>query len=640
MFDFVRTHNRILQIGLGLVILPLFVASGVQGYMHFFSDAQETVASVDGKAISRNEWDARHRQDVDRLRARDPSVDLKRLDTPEMKRQSLDGLIRERVLFAAEVHQDLEPSDERVTLAIRLAPELQELRDPARRAAYLAQRGMSADAFFESVKDQLGSRQVLDGVSASEILPAVAVQAGADGWFDQRAIQWQRFDVKDFAAAIAPTEAQVQAYYADKAHAKELTAPDEAKIDYVVFDVDVLKPQMSVNEADVRGFYDNNKAHYTVTEERRASHILVSVAANAAPAEVDKARARAESILAEVRKNPSAFAEIAKKESDDAGSKAQGGDLDFMSRKDAPAGAFAETLFSMKEGQVSDVVRSSAGFHILELTGVRGGTVRPFEEVRSQIEDQLRTQLAQKLYAEKADQFTNLVYEQPDALPTKIDTYTLTKQTAVVQRTAQPGATGPLASARVLGAVFATDSIQGKHNTEAVEAGTGQLVSAHVVEYHPQHMRPLAEVHDLIVQKLRQAQASVAAKKEGDARIEAARKDASLALPLTATVSRQTTDPQIPRAVIDAALKADLAKGPAVVGVALEDGGYAAVRVLKSVPRNPADPAAGQFKTQAEQAFAEAEQRAYYDALKVRYKAEVNDKRVARGEDSAASGGN
>jgi len=255
-----------------------------------------------------------------------------------------------------------------------------------------------------------------------------------------------------------------------------------------------------------------------------------------------------------------------------------------------------------------------------------------------------RTELAQKAFASGADKFTNIVFEQADALPAKVDdgssSYKLVKQTATVQHKAQPGATGPLASTRLLDAIFAPDSVQKKHNTEAIEAGPSQLVSAHVVEYHPERMRPLAEVHDQVVESVRKSMAIAAAKKDGEARVEAARKDATLALPLTATVGRMTRAPDMPAPVVDAALKADIAKGPAVTGLALPDGGYAVVRVLKSVPRDAADQQNAQAKGQIEQAFADAESQAVYESLKTRYKATIDEKRVARTAGPAASAAN
>ncbi len=641
MFDFVRSHNRLLQVMLGLIIIPLFVASGVQGYTHFFSEAAETVASVDGKEITRAEWDNQHRQAIDRMRNQHPNVDLKTLDTAAAKRETLDTIIRDRVMQAATFHEDLGASDERTKVFIATNPQFQQLRslDKAQLTAVLAQQGMTPDSFFDRVKDELGKQQPLQGVSVSGIVPATATKAALDAWFDQREIQWQRFDTKDYLAAIQPTDAQVQAYYADKAHAAEFKAPEEAKIEYVVLDVEALKAQVKLADAALHEIYEQNKARYTVPEERRASHILVSVDKKAAPADVAKAKARAEDLLAQVRKAPASFADIAKKNSDDGGTKAEGGDLDFM-RKGAIPGAFSDTLFSMKENDISNVVRSDAGFHVILMTGLRPGSVKSFDEVRPQIEDLYRAQEAQKLFATDADKFTNTVYEKPDSLQPAIDDFKLAKQTAVVHRTAPAGATGPLASARLLDAVFANESVRGKHNTEAVETGPSQLVSAHVVEYHPEHVRTLAEVHDQVVDSVRKAMATAAARKDGDARVAAAAKDPALALPLTATVGRMTNLPDVPHPVIDAALKADIAKGPVVTSVTLPDGSFAAIRVVKSVPRSGDEAQNAQAKTQVEQAFEEAESQAVFEAMKSRYKVKVDDKRVAKGFDTSASAPN
>jgi peptidyl-prolyl cis-trans isomerase D len=344
-------------------------------------------------------------------------------------------------------------------------------------------------------------------------------------------------------------------------------------------------------------------------------------------------------VLAEVRKNPAAFADIAKAKSQDSGSAAQGGDLDFMSKGAIP-GAFSDTLFAMKDGDVSNVVRSDAGFHVIKLTGVRGGTVKTFEEVKPQIEELLKTQEAQKLYAADAEKFTNTVFEQSDSLDPAAKAFQLVKQTATVQRQPAAGAAGPLASPKLLAAVFATDSIKNKHNTEAVETAQGQLVAAHVVEYAPQHTRALAEVHDLVVGALRAELAAAAAKKDGEARVAAAIKDPSLALPIAATVSRFQPPRDVPREVTEAAQKANLAKGPVTLGVALPGGGYAAVRVLKSTPHVPDAAETEQAKAAVSNAFEDAEMQAVYDSLKVRYKVKYYDDRIAKVTSQAASAAN
>ncbi len=643
MFDFVRSHNKILQVVLGLLIVPSFAIFGVSSYTNSHGEETATVASVDGHDISRAEWDAQQRQNVDRMRSQNPGVDVKLLESAAARRQSLDGIVRDRVMQAATAHENLAVTQDRVDAFIRTSQEFAEYRalQPAQRPLWLAQHGLTDETARATISEQISRTQALRGVTSSGIVPATSTNAAADAFLNQREIQWQRFDVKGYAAAAQPTDAQIQAYYADKAHAAMFLAPEQTKIDYVVLDANALKGQATVTDAQLHKYYDEHAKDFTAAEERRASHIQVTVAPGASPADVAKAKAKADALLAEVRKNPASFADVAKRSSEDAGSAAQGGDLDFM-RSGAIPGAVNDALFKLKQGEISDVVRSEQGFHIIELTGIRGGTAKPFDEVKAQIEDTLRTQEGQKLYASDADKFTNTVYEQPDSLQPVIDQFKLVKQTAVVQRKPAADAVGVLASQKLLDAVFANETLHNKHNTEAVQVGTGQLVSARVVEYTPAHTRTLAEVHDQIADTLRQEQATAAAKKDGEARVAAATKDPALALGLTTVVGRRTQSPDVPQEVVLAALKADITKGPTVTGLALPDGSYAVVRVVKTVPRatDAADPQIAAFGGQVQSAFEEAEGLAIYESLKARYKTKYDEARIAKATDSAASAPN
>jgi peptidyl-prolyl cis-trans isomerase D len=639
MFDFVRSHNRVLQVLLGIVIIPTFGFVGLQSYTSMNDDASVALASIDGHDVTRADFDAQHRKDIDQIRARNPQVDLKLLDTPEAQRQSLDTLVRDRVMQAAVAREGLRVSDQRILHEYQSNAQFDQLRKMTseQREAILAQQGMSGNVLFDRIGQSLSTAQALQGVATSGFIPAASMKATVAAWFDQREIQWQRFDVKDYAAAAQPTDAQIAAYY--KEHTADFVAPEQAKIEYLVLDAAALQSQAKVLPEEIKDYYDKNAKAFSTAEERRASHILVNVAPNASAADIDKAKAQAEGLLAEVRKNPAGFADIARKSSQDGGSAAQGGDLDFM-RKGAIPGAFSDTLFAMKEGDISNVVRSDAGFHVIKLTGVRGGGTKPLDEVKGQIEDQLKLAAGQKMFSADAEKFTNTVYEQPDSLDPAAKAFGLKKQTATVTRQPAPGATGPLASAKLLAAVFASDAIKNKHNTEAVEAGASQLVSARVVEYAAQHTRPLTEVHDQVVESVRKAQAMASAKKDGEARVAAAKADAKLALPLAATVSRVDQSGAVPRQVTEAALKADVSKGPAVIGLALPDGGYAAIRVLKSTPHVPDANEGEQAKTVFTNAYEDAEAEAVYDSLKQRYKVKYYDDRIAKVTSQPASAAN
>jgi peptidyl-prolyl cis-trans isomerase D len=638
MFDFVRSHNRVLQVVLGIVIIPTFGFVGLQSYLQS-NEAAVPVASVDGRDISHADWDAKRRQDIEQIRARNPQIDLKLLDTPEAQRRSLDSIVRDRVLQAAVAHENLSVSDERIAHEYQTNPEFEQLRamPKATRDAVLAQQGLNGNLLFENIGRSLARAQAQQGVAVSGFLSASSLKASTDAWFDQRDIQWQRFDTKDYAAAIQPTDAQVEAYY--KAHTADFIAPEQARIEYLVMDPAALQSQVKADPTLVQGYYEANKSRFTTPDERSASYILAKLAPNASPADVAKAKALAETELAEVRKNPAAFQEIAKKIPQDGGP-LEGGDLDFMRKGALGVPALDDALFSMKPDQISDIIRIDGGFQIVKLTGVRGGAVKPFEEVKSQIEDQLKTQEAQKLFSADAEKFKDTVYEQADSLDPAAKAFQLTKQTATVTRQPAAGATGPLASPKLLAAVFGSEAIKNKHNTDVVEVGPNELAAAHVVEYTPQHTRPLAEVHDLVVAAVRTAQAVERARKDGEARVAEAKKDPALALAQTATVSRLDRSGTVPRPVVEAALKADLSKGPTVLGLALPDGSYAAIRVLKSTPHLPDPNETAQFKNAFTDAFEEAEAQAVYDSLKTRYKVKYQEDRIAKFTSQAASATN
>ena len=634
MFEFVRTHTRLLQLLLLLLIFPSFVFFGVQGYSQFTSGANATVAKVDGQAIKQSEFDAVHRQQIERMRQQMPNVDVKLFDTPEMKRQTLEGIVRERVLLTAAAKEHLTVGDDRLQRLFLSDPQYAALRNPdgSVNKEFLAARGMSSEMFAQQLRQDLSTRQVLQGVSGSELTSTTAAKTAVDALLERRELQMQAFSTQEYLAKVSPTDADVEAYY--KANGNLFRSAEEAKIEYAVLDLDALKKQVTVSEADLRKYYDENISRYTAAEERRASHILINAPKEASADERAKAKAKAEALLAEVRKNPASFAEVAKKNSQDPGSAPNGGDLDFFARG-AMVKPFEDAAFSMKVDEISNVIESDFGYHVIRLTAVRGGERKPFEAVRAEIEAEVGKQLAQTRYAEAAEQFSNTVYEQSDNLKPVIDKLKLTPASATVRRTPAPGATGPLASAKLLEAIFSSDSIKNKRNTEAVETGPNQLVSARIVDYKPERVQPLADVKAQVLEKLRSSQATAAAKKDGEALLASIRKNPAEALPQTLTVSR-TQAQSAPRQVIEAALKADLGKGPVAVGVDLGEQGYAVVKVLKIVPREAADPDNERARPFVNQALAAAESQAYYEALKKRYKVDIQ----LPAADSAASAAN
>jgi peptidyl-prolyl cis-trans isomerase D len=627
MFDIIRDRKKFLMGFLLILIIPSFVLFGVEGYMRF-NEGGAAVASVDGKKIKRGEWDQAHRQEVERLRAMVPNIDSALLDSDIARYESLERLVRQRVLAAAVAKLNLYTPDQRLARELQQNQAIASLRKPDGSLdveAYrqlLSRQGMTPEIFEASVRADLSQRQVLQGVQATGFASSAMARATLNAFFEQREVRVKTFASRDFTARVNPSDADIEAFY--QQNQALFQAPEQADVEYLVLDAAALQKGINISEADLRSYYDQNASQLSGAEERRASHILLTVPKDATPEQKAEVRKKAEALLAEVRANPAKFADIAKANSQDPGSAANGGDLDFFGRG-AMVPAFEQAVFALRKGQISDIVETDFGFHIIELTDIKAPPVKSFAELRPQLEAQLRQQQAQRQYAEAADTFSNLVYEQPQSLQPAAERLKLTVQTAKgVLRNPAPGQTGPLANARLLGALFAPESIASKRNTEAIDVGGSQLVAARVVEHRPAHTQPLAEVREQARSRLVAQRAAELAKEEAEKQLAAWKGGAdAAAMGPVVKVSRESAQSIDPR-VLDAALAADPKALPAWIAVPLGQQGEAVVQVVKVLPRAevPAERQAQEVQ-QVGQGWSGAESEAYYETLKARFKARI-----------------
>jgi peptidyl-prolyl cis-trans isomerase D len=622
MFDFFRKYNKIVMIFLFLLIIPSFVLFGVERYQ---GSGDEKVARVDGNNITRPEWDAQHRMESDRIRQQSPNVDAALLESDVMRYGTLERMVRDRVLAAAAAKSNVTVSEERLSRIFAQDAGLAAFRTADGkfdRETFQRVTGRTPEQYEASMRADLATQQVLLGISGTAFTPPALAAATINAFYDRREIQVARFTPESFATKVTVSDADVEAYY--KAHTAQFQSPEQANIEYLVLDLEAAKKNVSVNEADLKTYYEQNTARFGTKEERRASHILITAPASASAADRAKAKAKAEQLLAEVKKAPATFADVARKNSQDPGSAEKGGDLDFVTRG-AMVKPFEDAMFALKKGEISDVIETEFGYHIIRLADIKPAVVPPFEQVRAAIENEVRAQQATQEFAKAAESFTDAVYQQPDSLKPAADKLKLTIQTASnVARTPAPGVSGVLANRNFLNALFAADSLERKQNTEAIEVGSSQLAAGRVTQYTPAHPLPLAEVKDKIRAQLVNERAAVMAKAEGEAKLAAwtAKADgATFGAPIT--VSRRESQ-NLPISLIDAALRTDTAKLPALVGVDLGTQGYAVVRVTKVVPRTPSAPEqAQQENAQVGQSVTAAEELAYYNLLKERFKAEI-----------------
>ncbi|MBS0339655.1 MAG: SurA N-terminal domain-containing protein [Proteobacteria bacterium] len=631
MFDFFRKYNKVMMVVLFLLVIPSFVLFGVERFMDG-NQKGEVVAKVDGHDITRPEWDARHRNEVDRIRQQMPNIDAAVLDSDMARYGTLERMVRERVLVAEATKSHLSVPDERLARYFAQEPGLASFRTPDGkfdRELFTRATGQTPEQYEAAVRGEMATQQVMLGVHAGAFVSKAQADATVNAFYEKREVQMARFKPEDFASKVSVSDAEMESYY--KEHVAQFQAPEEASIQYVVLDMDSVKKGISVNEADLKTYYEQNSARLGTPEERRASHILITAPSTASADEKAKAKAKAEELLAQVLAAPATFADVARKNSQDPGSAEKGGDLDFVTRG-AMVKPFEDAVFALKKGEIANkVVETEFGYHIIKLDDIKPGVVPPFEKVRASIESDLRAQQATAEFAKAAETFSDAVYQQADSLQPAADKLKLTVQTATkVGRQPAQGAAGALGSRNFLNALFAPDSLDRKHNTEAIEVGANQLAAGRVTQYSPARTLPFAEVKEQVRAQLVNVRAAELARKEGEAKLAAWQADPKAAqLGAALVLSRPDTQGQ-PQQVVDGALRADGSKLPAWVGVDLAGQGYAVLRVNKSLPREASAPEVAQREAaQITQSVANAEDQAYYELLKARYKAQILVPRAA-----------
>lgn len=623
MFEFVRRHNRIMQWLLFLLIVPSFVLFGIDGYNRFNENGAK-VAEVDGQAITQAEWDAAHRQQVERYRSQMPNLDLKMFDTPQAKYSTLERMLQERVIAAAAQKQLIGVSDQRLANWLQQDPNIASLRKPdgsidvERYRQLAAAQGLTPEGLESRLRQDMTQRQVINGVIESAMFPQVVADLTIAAFFERREIQMARFSTANHRASLKPSQEELKAYL-DK-HSARYQSPQKADIEYVLLDLASIEKDITLPEADLRTYFEQNQQALSAKEERRASHILINAPKGMAEADRAKAREKAQSLLEQIKKQPKQFAALARQHSQDPGSAPQGGDLDYFARG-AMVKPFEDAAFALSVGGISDLVESEFGFHIIQLTDIRKPKGQTFEQARPNLEKELRRQQAQRKFAEAAEQFSNLVYEQSDSFKPVAERLKLTVQTANGV-TPQSRGQAPWANPRVLAALFGPESTERKRNIDAIEIGPSQLLSARLTQYSPARALTLEEAQEAISRDWVQERASELARKQGEEALKTWKEQPGQAkLEAATTVSRDKPG-QVPPAVISAAMRAPASTLPAWVGVDLGDQGYAVVKINQVLPASNTEPRQAE-RAQLAQASAQAQALAYLESLKSRLKARI-----------------
>ncbi|MBK8744547.1 SurA N-terminal domain-containing protein [Propionivibrio sp.] len=624
MFDSVRNNKKIVQIFLALITLP-FAFFGVDSYVRNVG-AGSDLASVGDTKITIPQFELALREHQDQLRQKlGASFKLEMMNSPEVRQGVLEALIDRRLLLLEVEKHRLLTSDNALREAISKIPALQEdgQFSMARYESALRAQGMSQPMFEARVRQDLTIQQLIGAVGDTAMVADVQAQSLLRLQTEERQFSEFRIAPEQFADKVKVETATIQKYYEDNPTLFQL--PEQVRAEFLVLSLDEMLAQVTVDEGEIKAWYEGHKDRYQQPEERRASHILITADKESEKA---KAKAKAESVLQEVQKSPAQFAELAKKYSQDPGSAQKGGDLGYFGRG-MMVKAFEDTVFKQKEGDISGLVESEFGYHIIKLTGIKPGTQRPFNTVRPEIEGELKRQAATRKFAEAAEAFNNMVYEQSDSLQPAADKFKLKIQrSGWVTRNPDPkamAALGQLANVKIVEALFSDDAVKNKRNTEAVEIAPNTLLAARVLDHVPASKKPFESVKADIEKLLKSQEAAAMARSSGEAKLaELKNGDADkLAWSLVRSVSRaQRSD--IPVVALQTLFKADVQKLPSYVG-AWVGGSYMLYKIVKvSQPDSVEVAKRQQLQREYTTIVAQEDLSAFLVGLRSRYKIDIN----------------
>lgn len=623
MFEAVRTNKRVVQAILALVTLS-FAFFGIESYLR--NSTQDTdVAKVGGTSISRVELDRALRDQQERIRnANGGNVDDAVFRSAEFLQATLNNLINQRVLAIHAAKNHLTAGDRQLQETIAAVPAFSNDGhfDVARYESVLRAQGMSKPLFEARLRQDLAIQQVIGPVGEGALASRRATLALLKTQLEQREIQLQEIEPASFLAKVTVSDAAIKDFYDSNPGLFE--RPARVRAEYVVLDGATAEKEIQVTDKEVRAWYDDHQDKYVTAEERRASHILIQIPADATEGDKAKAKATIDGLYAKVKADPASFARLAKEFSQDPGSSGSDGDLGYFGHG-VMVKPFEDAVFALKTpGEATGPIRTEFGLHLIKLTDIKPSKGRAFDEVASEIRNELVKQGANKRFAEMAEMFSNMVYEQADSLTPVAEHFKLkiAQSDWIAKGSDQLGS---YKSTKLVDALFSDDAVANHRNTDTVDVGGGTLVAARVVNHEPARRLRIEEAKAQISSLLRTREASKLAVEEGKARLDALRKGEN-SLGTWSEPRMVQRGPNLPHEMMKTVFSAPPDKLPSFSGVPTQNGGYALIKLTKvvGVDVNENDPRLESAQSQYQQLLGRLELSGYLAQLRSRYGVEIS----------------
>jgi peptidyl-prolyl cis-trans isomerase D len=634
MFDFIRTHQRLMQLVLLILILPSFVLIGVSGYTNYVSGDHDLV-KVGKTSITQQDFDLARRNQLEQLQQNSQGgFDPAMLDNPAARKALLESLIDRRVLAETASKERFNISDTALRQAIAAMPQLQVdgQFSPERYSQVLASAGLSTRDFEQSQRAELALDRVLGPVALTASVPGSVVDRIEHVLTEERTIRLLAYPASEYEKDIVITDADVKDWYEKNKQSLEL--PEQVSAQYVLLnEAAAMENLPAPTQEDLQTYYEQNKARYVQPARINLSHIQVNVPASATDEQRAAAKEKANKIAGKVKANSTAFADIAREQSEDAGTAKDGGKLGWITKGSWPD-ALELVVFGLGVGDISDVVDGPGGYHIFQVNEVQPEKGESFEQAKSKVEAEVRRQLGAERFADMATRLTSLVYDNPSSLQPAADELGLkVKSAAGIARdrllpSDEVGAGAASASEdaavlddmRVRRALFTPQAMNDKQNSGVIEISPDTMVVVRVEAVKPAHVPEVEKVTDHIQERLKAERALAAAEKAGNDALASFQKAEDKAevpekfgTPLTVT----RINPQgIAKPVLDAAFAASAKAFPEYVGVKGAQG-FVIVRLEDVKAGKTDDPMLAALPIELGQAWGRAEEQAVLKALRV-----------------------
>ncbi len=628
MLQAFRDHKRWLMFIAMVLIIPSFVVTGIYSYNHM-TQADNSIAKVGEVSITPEMFDRAKREQLERYRQQmGDQFRAGMLDTPEAREAILRMLMDDAAVSQMVAKEHVDVSEAQAVALIKNADALKKdgKFSPELYERFLQSQGKSDQQFVAEIRRDLSKETLLTGVTATYPVPPAVVEHLHKIITEQREVQTMVFNVDQYLGDVKVTPEEVRAYYDQ--HQKEFLAEEHLTAEYVVLSPDDFKAGIKPNEEEIRGYYEQNKNNFTTPEERRASHILIAFGDDKAAS-----KKKAEDVLAKAKANPADFAKLATEFSSDPGSAAQGGDLDYFGRG-MMVKPFEDATFTAKKGDIVGPVESDFGWHIIYVTDIRPSAVRPFEAMRSDIEAEYIGQMALREFSEKAEDFTNIVYEQADSLEPVAKKFGLTihKADNVTRAGVTDEALKGLFNEHMIDNLYGDECLKEKRNSSAVEVGSNKLVAARVVKHFPTAVRPFDDVKAEIADGIKLRKAAELAKAAGEKKLAEVRASKSLdGFSAPVWVSRQRTLGH-PAELVDRMVALPADKLPAYTGMAVEGGAYIIGFVKGTKVQTPKPEELKSLAREFATIYGEADRRGYLSALRTELGEEMLQPKFIEGE--------